>query len=203
MRRRGILLALIRQRCHTVSGGAARHGPALAQAAEGVIDYNSRKESFGNVVVGWHSALLHDGRQLMHSRRNIRSGATHHAQNRAFGFLASAALAIAGAWPVLGGASPHLWLFWSALGLAALALIRPGVLRPFTRLWLGLGHVLHRITNPVILGLIFCVAMVPIGLLWRLIGKDPLRLRRDPHAASYWLERVPPGPSPESQKKQF
>jgi hypothetical protein len=27
----------------------------------------------------------------------------------------------------------------------------------------------------------------------RLLGKDPLRLPRDPDAASYWIDRTPPG----------
>jgi hypothetical protein len=37
----------------------------------------------------------------------------------------------------------------------------------------------------------------------RMLGKDPLRLRRDPDAASYWIHRTPPGPTPESMKNQF
>jgi hypothetical protein len=30
-----------------------------------------------------------------------------------------------------------------------------------------------------------------------------LRLRFDPSAESYWIERVPPGPAPETIKNQF
>ena len=30
-----------------------------------------------------------------------------------------------------------------------------------------------------------------------------IRLRRDPGAASYWIERDPPGPKPESMVEQF
>jgi hypothetical protein len=37
----------------------------------------------------------------------------------------------------------------------------------------------------------------------RLFGKDPLRLKRDPAAATYWIERTPPGPKPESLGDQF
>jgi hypothetical protein len=33
--------------------------------------------------------------------------------------------------------------------------------------------------------------------------KDPLRLKRDPAARSYWIQRDPPGPAPESLKHQF
>jgi hypothetical protein len=37
----------------------------------------------------------------------------------------------------------------------------------------------------------------------RIAGKDPLRLRFDRQAKSYWIERHPPGPDPDSMKNQF
>jgi len=39
--------------------------------------------------------------------------------------------------------------------------------------------------------------------LLRVLGKDLLRLKRDPKAGSYWIEREPPGPAPGSMSKQF
>jgi len=35
----------------------------------------------------------------------------------------------------------------------------------------------------------------------RAMGKDFLRLRLDPTAKSYWIDRTPPGPPPQSMKK--
>jgi hypothetical protein len=57
--------------------------------------------------------------------------------------------------------------------------------------------------SPIVLRLLFYVAVMPVGLLMRVPGKDPLRLRRDPDAASYWIDRMPPGPAPDSMKNQF
>jgi hypothetical protein len=37
----------------------------------------------------------------------------------------------------------------------------------------------------------------------RLFGKDLLRLKRDASAKSYWIERDPPGPEPQSMTRQF
>jgi hypothetical protein len=37
----------------------------------------------------------------------------------------------------------------------------------------------------------------------RLFGKDPLRLRFDPAAGSYWIKRDPPGPTADSLNNQF
>jgi hypothetical protein len=39
--------------------------------------------------------------------------------------------------------------------------------------------------------------------LMRLAGKDPLKLKRDAAAASYWVDREPPGPPPTSMTNQF
>ena len=96
---------------------------------------------------------------------------------------------------------------WWALGVAAvfaaLAFMWTALLAPLNRLWLKLGLVLYKVVNPIVLGLLFYVTVTPISLLMRVLGKDPLRLRRDPDAASYWIERTPPGPAPESMKNQF
>jgi hypothetical protein len=71
------------------------------------------------------------------------------------------------------------------------------------RLWLGFGMLLHRVTSPVALGIIFYVVVMPTGLLMRAFGKDILRLRHDPAAESYWIKREPPGPKPDSMPHQF
>ena len=44
---------------------------------------------------------------------------------------------------------------------------------------------------------------MPIGLVMRAFGKDFLRLKLDRDAKSYWIDRSPPGPPPQSMKNQF
>jgi hypothetical protein len=57
--------------------------------------------------------------------------------------------------------------------------------------------------SPVATGVLFYGVFTPIGLLMRALGKDPLRLARDPAAATYWISRDPPGPAPGSLDQQF
>lgn len=70
-------------------------------------------------------------------------------------------------------------------------------------LWLGLGQILHYVVSPGVLGLVYLVAVIPTGLYVRVTGKDPLRLKREPDAKTYWIDRDPPGPDPKSLPQQF
>ena len=87
--------------------------------------------------------------------------------------------------------------------LVLLGLLRPRLLAPLNRAWLKLGLLLSRIANPVVMALIFYVTVMPIGLVLRALGKDPLNRRWAPQASSYWVERAPPGPQPETMTQQF
>ena len=124
--------------------------------------------------------------------------------DRTFGIVFAVVFAIIGLWPLLGEPAPPRW--WS-LGVGAvfliLAFVLPRVLAPLNRLWLRFGLLLHRIVNPIVLGAMFYVVITPVGLLRRLISRDPLSLRRDSARSSYWVVREEPGPSPASMKQQF
>ncbi|MEX0693934.1 MAG: hypothetical protein WD075_05790, partial [Rhodospirillales bacterium] len=77
------------------------------------------------------------------------------------------------------------------------------LLRPLNLLWFKFGLLLYKIVNPVVMALLYYTTMVPTGLLMKLFGKDPLNRTFDAEAKSYWIERDPPGPEPESMKRQF
>ena len=63
-------------------------------------------------------------------------------------------------------------------GLGALlvvaALVLPSHLGPVKRAWMGLAHLISRVTTPVFMGIVFFVVMTPIGLVMRLVGRRPL-----------------------------
>ena len=87
--------------------------------------------------------------------------------------------------PWLFGAALPVWP-WVVLAVLGLwALVAPDLLRPVYRAWMRLGLVMNRITLPIIMGLVFYLVLAPIGLVFRLTGRDPLRRRLAPAAASY------------------
>jgi hypothetical protein len=123
--------------------------------------------------------------------------------NRSFGFTFVILFAFFGLWPLMRGRPVRGWalVVAGAFFLAALAL--PRVLAPLSRLWLRFGLLLHAITSPVTMGFVFYTTVTPIGLVRRLLGKDPLRLRFDRDTVTYWIERHPPGPAPDTMTRQF
>ena len=123
--------------------------------------------------------------------------------DRAFGLVFSVVFALIAFYPMLAGGTIRLWPLIVAGIFLLLAMVVPGVLAPANRLWMKFGELLHRIVSPVALGIVFFVTVLPTGILLRLLGKDPLRLRMDPTAESYWIMREPPGPAAESLNNQF
>lgn len=123
--------------------------------------------------------------------------------NRSFGLIIAAVLAALGLWPIIAGRAPRWGLFLVGAGFLVAALLFPAVLAPLNRLWTKLGLLLHRLVSPLILGIMFFLVITPIGLLMRILGKNPLKLEFDRSATSYWIHRAPPGPAPESLKDQF
>ena len=45
----------------------------------------------------------------------------------------------------------------------------------------------------LVLGIVFFAVVTPIGLLMRLLGRDPMDRRFDPNAKTYWAQRLPVG----------
>ena len=123
--------------------------------------------------------------------------------DRGFGIVFAFVFTAIGLFPLLRGASPRGWSLAVAGGFLAVALVKPTWLAPLNTLWFRFGLLLQRVVHPIVLAVIYFAVVTPTGLIMRALGKDPLRLRFDPDAASYWILRDPPGPEPESMKQQF
>lgn len=122
---------------------------------------------------------------------------------RAFGLVFTVVFAMVGLFPLFGSGVPRYWSLGAALVFAATALCVPRLLRPLNHVWFRFGMLLHAVVNPVVLGILFYLAVTPTALIMRLLGKDLLDLRRDANAQSYWIVRDLPGPAPETMKNQF
>ncbi len=137
----------------------------------------------------------------------FQAGAGHGdhegSSDRSFGFVFAGFFALVGLYNAWHHGRAWPWLALVAAGFLAVALIRPAVLAPLNRLWMKFGLLLAAIINPIVLGILFFLVFTPMAFIARLVGKDFLRLKKQPEAKSYWIVRDPPGPEPVSMKDQF
>ena len=141
------------------------------------------------------------------------SGTTHESfdrtepvqgsSDRVFGIVFTVVFALIGLWPLPWGGSPRWWALGIAVVFLLAALIIPKTMAPLNRAWMRFGLLLHKIVNPVIMGLVFFLTVTPTALIMRALGKDPLRRRLDKEATTYWIDRDPPGPDPDSMPRQL
>ena len=84
---------------------------------------------------------------------------------------------------LLGRWSVVPWIL--ALMTTVWGLVAPSTFRWFYRIWMRFGMIMHTISSPVILAVVYYFAIFPYGLVFRLLGKDPLTRQWDSEAVTY------------------
>jgi hypothetical protein len=134
----------------------------------------------------------------VHIHRKVTVGS-----ERNFGIVFAVVFALIALGPALHGGSTRWWALAVSACFLACAFLVPQLLKPLNLLWFKFGLALHHIINPVVMAVMFYGAILPMAVLLRALGKDLLRLKREPESASYWIPREPPAPGPGSMSKQF
>jgi len=132
-----------------------------------------------------------------------RSAEVHGSSDRSFGVVFAVVFLVIGLLPLAFGSDIRIWALLVGAAFLLTALTIPRSLAPLNRLWFRFGLLLHGIVSPIVLGIMFYGVITPMGAIMRAFGKDLLRLKFDKSSQSYWVDRVPPGPPPESIKDQF
>ncbi len=124
---------------------------------------------------------------------------------RQFGWVVGGVLlAIGGLLLWRRGAGPAVWALGGVGGaLVVLGSVAPVVLRPVRTGWMTLAFALGFVMTRVLLTAAFAVAVVPVAVVLRLLGKDPMHRRPDPDAQSYWIDRTDGRPDRESLERYF
>lgn len=69
---------------------------------------------------------------------------------------------------------------WAVAGILAVwAVILPNTLRPVYRGWMRIGLLLGKITTPIILTLVYAIAIIPTAIILRILGKDFMHRKFD------------------------
>jgi len=132
-----------------------------------------------------------------------RQSAEKKSSERGLGVTFAVVFSIIGFARLYRGHDWWLPLFFVAAVFLFLAYFWVAPLRPLNNLWHRFGLLLFYIVNPIVMGIVFFLTVFPIGVLMRLFGKDPLNLKLDREAETYWQEKVSSESVSQNMKNQF
>ncbi|MBP8305480.1 MAG: hypothetical protein KBE04_15305 [Phycisphaerae bacterium] len=87
------------------------------------------------------------------------------------------------------------WIVGAGGAVAASPFVSLGITRAVYRVLVGATLPIGLAVSLILMGVVYYGLITPLGLVFRLAGRDPLRRRFDPGARTYWLEHhAPDGP---------
>ena len=141
--------------------------------------------------------LIQEFRSIDSSRRALRS----------FGLVVGAVFALVALilyWRHDWTAQPlEVWLAAVGAALIILGAAAPQILKPVQKVWMALALVLGYIMTRVILTIVFFGMMLPVGLLRRAFGGDPMRRAFGTDETSYWIKKTYPDDTPQRLEKLY
>ena len=80
---------------------------------------------------------------------------------------------------------PPPWPWVIAGPLLVLAVVSPPTLGPVYRFWMRVGIFLSKIMTPLWMGLVFYFVVMPMGLIMRMLKKDPMERQYNAEMSTY------------------
>ena len=87
-------------------------------------------------------------------------------------------------WTLLGGDYPLLAGIGSVL--VVLGVLVPKILLPVFKVWMTFALVMGFFMTNLLLTIFFFLVLTPVGLFFRLIGRDELKKKMDRGGSTYW-----------------
>ncbi len=125
----------------------------------------------------------------------------NYRQEKQFGTVLGIIIGMIALWPLIERALPVWWLLSIAAAIIMAALCLPAIFKPVLKVWMPLGHLLGTLSTWLLLAVVFFVLITPMALLFRLLHRDQLKLRRET-CDSYWHKRADV-PSSKSFRDQY
>lgn len=122
---------------------------------------------------------------------------------RQFGWIALAGFALLGGWIFwkgtlfgcnLGSAAPAVsYILWGLAVLTGMfSAVAPKANYPLYVTLIIVTWPIGFVLSHIIMGIVFFGVITPMGLLFRIIGRDSLNRRFEPQTKSYWVPHAPP-----------
>tara|TARA_Y200000002_G_C22472517_1_gene575218 strand:+ start:123 stop:515 length:393 start_codon:yes stop_codon:yes gene_type:complete len=96
---------------------------------------------------------------------------------REFGLIIGLGIPLFIGWifPIMWGHLFRSWTLWIGFPILIISFVRPMLLYFPYRGWMFLGTVLGWLNSRIVLGLVYLLVLLPISLIMRAFGHDPLR----------------------------
>ena len=107
--------------------------------------------------------------------------------NRSFGVLFFIVFLIIALWPLKSGYDIRIIPLLTSLTFLILGFFNSNLLKPLNFIWMKLGLMLGKFMNPIILGFIYYLTVVPTGLIFKILNKNLLNLKKKDDKKSYWI----------------
>ena len=120
--------------------------------------------------------------------------------NRSFGVLFFIVFLIIALWPLKSGYDIRIIPLLTSLTFLILGFFNSNLLKPLNFIWMKLGLMLGKFMNPIILGFIYYLTVVPTGLIFKILNKNLLNLKKNNDKKSYWIIKKK---SQSTMKNQF
>ena len=104
---------------------------------------------------------------------------------RSFGLLVGIVFGLIAIYPLFKEEAIRAWAAVISVSLIAPAIFSPQLLELPFRIWGGIGQVLGWVNTRIILTVLYFAAVVPVSLVLKIFGRDPLKLNFDPEAQTY------------------
>ncbi len=122
------------------------------------------------------------------------------AEGRKFGVTVGLAFAVIGLLMIWRHHTGRATVALSLGGVLVLAgLVVPTMLGPVERAWMGLAHLISKVTTPIFMGVVYFVLITPAGLIRRMMGASPITQR--PKTDTRWTPHA--DASAEQMERQF
>ena len=122
---------------------------------------------------------------------------------REFGFVVGGVLCALGILFFWRGRGSYPYFLAPGIFLVVTGAVIPSILKPVQKAWMTLALLMGWVMTRVFLSVLFYLAITPVGLLLRLMGKDLLDERFEPKKQSYWKLRPQDPRVPGDYEKQF
>lgn len=123
--------------------------------------------------------------------------------DRKFGYFFSVVFLLVTIYSIYRGNNGMVVLFTLlTLSTFLATLLKPMVLHPFNRIWFKFGILLGKVISPIVLGILFFLLIVPVGIATRLFGRDELDLKKS-NQNTCWKVRDETDQSLTAFKNQF